>query len=300
MEERLRTFPDARTLLTKYDLWPRKSLGQNFLVDSGAPDRIANCANLSPEDTVLEVGAGLGTLTAALARRAGRVIAVETDPHLVEVLQTEFEGVDRVEIVHGDILKLNPADLLGRDALSGPEPAPDAVWGPRLPHYYVVANLPYYITGAVTQHLLDASVRPVRMALTVQQEVAQRMAAKPGDMSLLAVSVQFYGVSKICLRIKRGGFYPVPKVSSAVLRLDLYDAPPIAVDDVPTFFSIVKAGFAQRRKQLRNTLAATLRLSPDDVAAALETAGIDPRRRAETLSIAEWGQVYAALSPLLS
>jgi len=292
------TIADARSLLRKYDLWPRRSLGQNFLVNPSAPDRIAGCANLSPDDTVLEVGAGLGTLTAALASRVGRVLAVETDPHLVNVLQTELGDVDRVHIVHGDILQLDPAQLLGVEP-SGTDTHP-ALWGPRLPHYRVVANLPYYITNAVVRHLLEASVRPVQMVVTVQLEVAQRMVAGPGDMSLLAVSVQFYGVPKICLRLKRGAFHPAPKVISAVVRLDLHDEMPVAVEDVALYFRVVKAGFSQRRKQLRNSLAAGLALAPDAVSSAMGAAVIDPRRRAETLSIPEWGDVTAALLPLLS
>jgi len=292
------TMPNARSLLKKYDLWPRKSLGQNFLISPSAPDRIAECANLSPDDTVLEVGAGLGTLTAALASRAGRVVAVETDPNLVDVLQAELGDVDRICIVHGDILELDPAQLLGV-VPSEAEEYP-ALWGPRLPHYRVVANLPYYITNAVVRHLLEATVRPVQMVVTVQLEVAQRMVAGPGDMSLLAVSVQFYGVPKICLRLKRGAFHPAPKVISAVVRLDLHDEMPVAVEDVALFFRVVKAGFSQRRKQLRNSLSAGLALAPGAVSSAVGAAAIDPRRRAETLSIPEWGDVTAALLPLLS
>ena len=174
------------------------------------------------------------------------------------------------------------------------------LWGPRIPDYKVVSNLPYYITNAVVQLLLEAPVRPARMALTVQREVAKRMIAQPSDMSLLAVGVQFYGVPDICLRLKRGAFYPVPRVESAVVRLDLYDIPPVPVDDIERFFQVVRAGFAQRRKQLRNSLASTLNLLPQAVAEALETHGVDPRRRAQTLSIEEWGSVYAGLSPLLT
>lgn len=294
-DQRLDAFPDPRTLLDTYGLRPRKSLGQNFLVDPGAPDRIVDCAGLTRQDNVLEIGAGLGTLTAALARRAGHVIAVETDPQLAAVLRAELSDVGAVEIVEGDILELDPANLLPVGSPSQSRP----LWGPRLPHYHVVANLPYYITGAVIQHLLEADVRPARMTLTVQLEVAQRMAADPGDMSLMAVSTQFYGEPKICLRLKRGAFYPVPNVASAVLRLDLYDDPPVPVDDVARFFDIARAGFAQRRKQLRNTLAATLHLEPVDVETALQAHGIDHRRRAETLTIPEWGTLYTALSPLL-
>lgn len=288
---------NPRDLLQRYDLWPRKSLGQNFLVDPKAPARIAECADLTRQDTVLEVGAGTGVLTAALAARAGRVIAVETDPQLVELLPTTLSDLGNVEIVAGDILALNPRALLGLEPVISASSMP--LWGPLLPGYQVVANLPYYITNAVVRHLLEAEVRPERMVITVQREVAQRMAADPGDMSLLAVAVQFYGRPRICMRLGNGAFYPVPKVASAVVRIDLHATPPVDVDDVELFFRVVRGGFAQRRKQLRNTLASTLHLEPQDVEDALAAHDFDHRRRAETLAIKEWGQVYRALVPLL-
>ncbi len=297
---------DPLTLLQRYELWPRKSLGQNFLVDPSAPDKIAVCAGITSADTVLEVGAGLGTLTAALSRRARRVIAVETDPQLVDILHTELQAYANVEIVHADILEIDPATLLagaGGDLVAGSDRnvhgAKQELWGPRLPHYHVVGNLPYYITNAVMRHLLEAAVRPARMVVTVQLEVARRMVAVPDDMSLLAVSIQFYGAARICLRLKRGAFHPVPQVDSAVVRVDLYDTPPVEVGDVECFFRIVKAGFAQRRKQLRNSLSATLSLDAPTIGESLEAAGIDPRRRAETLALNEWGRVYAVLAPLM-
>jgi 16S rRNA (adenine1518-N6/adenine1519-N6)-dimethyltransferase len=281
---------DPRALLRHYGLAPRKSLGQNFLVDPNAPARIAAQATLTRDDTVLEVGAGLGTLTAALATQAGRVIAVETDPHLVAILHQEIAAFENVTIVHGDILDLAPATLL--DVSSAPAMP---LWGTYLPHYSVVANLPYYITAAVIRHLLEAAVRPARMVVTVQREVAERIIAVPDDMSVLAVSVQFYGQPRIGMRLKRGAFFPAPDVESAVLCIDLYETPPVPVTDVAHFFRVVRAGFAQRRKQLRNTLAASLRLPPEDVVAALASVGVEATRRAETLTIEEWGRVAGAL-----
>ncbi|HOU11681.1 MAG TPA: 16S rRNA (adenine(1518)-N(6)/adenine(1519)-N(6))-dimethyltransferase RsmA [Anaerolineae bacterium] len=284
---------DPRALLRHYGLTPRKSLGQNFLVEPTAPARIAALAELTPSDTVIEVGAGLGTLTAALAARAGRVIAVETDPHLVSILPQALAAFDNVAIVHGDILDLDPAVLLDVP------PAPVMpLWGTRLPHYHVVANLPYYITAAVMRHLLEATVRPARMVVTVQREVAARMVAVPDEMSVLAVSVQFYGQPRVGMRLKRGAFFPPPDVESAVVRVDLHDTPPVPVTDVAEFFRVVRAGFAQRRKQLRNTLAASLHLPAEDVVAALANVGVDATRRAETLTLAEWGRVTEALYPL--
>ncbi len=291
---------DPRVLLRRHGLHPRKSLGQNFLVHPSAAERIVAGADVGPDDVILEVGAGLGTLTRPLATAAGHVFAVETDPHLVEALHVELADQDNLSIVHEDILRLDPTTLLSPLLLDqSVNSASTPLWGKWLEHYKVVANLPYYITSAVIQHLLEATVRPSQMVITVQREVAKRMVAKPGDMSLLAVSLQFYAEPRILFYLKRGAFYPVPKVESAVIRLDLYETPPVPVTDIADFFRVVKAGFAHRRKQLRNTLAATLRLDPHNVEKALKAADLDPRRRAETLSIAEWGKMLEALTPLL-
>ncbi len=281
---------DPQTLLRRYGLTPRKSLGQNFLVAPNAPARIVALAELTPEDTVLEVGAGLGTLTAELAAHAGRVIAVETDPYLADILGREMAGFPNVSVVHGDILELDPAALLEVTPASA-----TPLWGEWLPHYAVVANLPYYITAAVLRHLLEATVRPGRMVLTMQREVAQRITAAPGDLSVVAVGAQFYGKPHIGMQLKRGAFFPPPAVESAVVRLDSYIAPPVPVGDVAHFFRVVRAGFAQKRKQLHNSLAATLSLADAEVRTALLDAGVAPERRAETLSLSEWSAVAAAL-----
>lgn len=283
---------DPRALLKRYGLAPRKALGQNFLSDPALLARIAAGAESGAEDTVLEIGAGLGALTQELARRAGQVIAVETDPHLVAVLRDTMGVYPNVRLVHGDILALDIPTLLGLE----PTPAPP-LWGVRLEHYHVVANLPYYITAAVLRHLLEAPLRPARLVVTVQREVAERLVAAPGEMSLLSVSAQFYGAPRILFRIKPGAFFPPPQVESAVVRLDTYADPPVPVRDVSWFFTVVRAGFAQKRKQLRNTLAASLALPAPQVEAALRAAGLDPTRRAETLTLAEWGSLVQALAP---
>ncbi len=281
---------DPRTLLRRYGLAPRKALGQNFLSDPALLARIAAGAESGPEDTVLEIGAGLGALTLELARRAGQVIAVETDPHLIAVLRDITGSLPQVHLVHGDILTLDIPALLGVE----PAPAPP-LWGTRLEHFHVVANLPYYITAAVLRHLLEAPVRPARLVLTVQKEVAERMVARPGEMSLLAVSVQVYAAPRLLFRIKPGAFYPPPQVESAVVRLDTYARPPIPVEDMTWFFTVVRAGFAQKRKQLRNTLASALGRPGPEVEAALRQAGLDPSRRAETLALEEWARLAQAL-----
>ncbi len=272
---------DVRRLLKEFDIQPKKSLGQNFLTDQRTLRRIVEAAELGPEDIVLEIGPGLGTLTRLLAAEAERVVAVELDQRLVEVLKqtaTAKADLPNVEIVHGDILELNPVDLLERQMTSL--------------QYKVVANLPYYITSAILRHLLTARVRPELMVVTVQLEVARRIIAQPGDMSLLAVSVQFYGRPRVVTRIKAGAFYPSPQVDSAVIRIDLDGYPVVEVDDADSFFQVVRAGFGQRRKQLRNALAAQLALPANEVAQALGRAGVNPKRRAQTLSLEEWVRVW--------
>ncbi len=271
---------DVRGVLERWELRPSKGLGQNFLVDEAILERIAAAADLTSDDVVLEIGAGLGTLTELLAQRAGRVVAVEIDERLMPVLRSVLAGRRNVKLVEGDILELDPVALVG---------APPG-------DYKVVANLPYYITSAVLRHLLEATARPTCMVITVQREVAEAIAAKPGQMSLLAVSVQFYGKPRQLFRIKPGSFFPAPAIESTVLRIDLYPTPPVQVEEPKAFFRVVRAGFSQRRKQLRNSLAAGLGRQPDEVAACLGQAGVDPQRRAETLSLQEWAAVTHALT----
>jgi len=273
---------DARKLLKQWGLRPSRGLGQNFLCNQAVLGKIVAAAELTPDDAVLEIGAGLGTLTERLARDAGSVVAVELDERLIPVLQSTLADFENVTLVQGDILALDPAALIG-DSSAG---------------YKVVANLPYYITSAVLRHLLEASLKPRRMVLTVQREVAERIVAKPGQMSLLAVSVQFYGQPRLLFRIKPGSFYPSPRVESAVVQVDVYTTPPVPVEEPAVFFRVVRAGFSQRRKQLRNALAAGLGRSPDEVATRLREASVDPRRRAQALTLEEWARVARVLGDL--
>jgi 16S rRNA (adenine1518-N6/adenine1519-N6)-dimethyltransferase len=273
---------DVRRLLEQWNLQPNKGLGQNFLVNQAALKKIVAAAELTPDDVVLEVGAGLGTLTERLARHAGHVVAVELDQRLLPVLQSVLADFDNITLIQGNILTLDPAALISAANIQHPVSSIQ---------YKVVANLPYYITSAVLRHLLEANLKPQRMVITVQREVAERIVAKPGQMSLLAVSVQFYGRPQLLFRIKPGNFYPSPEVESAVVGVDLHATPPVPVEDTAAFFRVVRAGFAQRRKQLRNSLAAGLRQSPDEVAAKLRKVSVDPRRRAQTLSLEEWARI---------
>ncbi|GAB4566373.1 MAG: 16S rRNA (adenine(1518)-N(6)/adenine(1519)-N(6)) -dimethyltransferase RsmA [Anaerolineae bacterium] len=273
---------NVHELLRRYDLRPRKGLGQNFLVDPVHLERIVQAAELTSGDIVLEIGPGPGGLTVLLARQAGRVVAVELDERMIQVLRDALAGMPNVRIVQGDILELDPAMLVAAE-------------GQPTPEYKVVANLPYYITSAAIRHLLEASHPPSLLVLTVQREVAQRIVAQPPQMSLLAVSVQLYAEAEIVDRIPAGAFYPPPKVESAVVRLRRRLEPAVPVDDREHFFDVVRAGFGQRRKQLRNALAAGLNLPTAVVTQAMSKAGIDPRRRAETMTLAEWARLASVI-----
>ena len=262
---------DAAAVLKRHGLRPDKKLGQNFLQDSSALEKIADAAEIQADDCVLEIGPGLGSLTRYLADSARSVAAVELDPDLIPPLKAVLKPHPNVRIVHGNILDLPISDLVDQ------------------PGYIAAANIPYNITSAIIRHLLESEPKPRRIVLTVQKEVAERICAKPGDMSLLALSVQVYGSPRIVAKIPAGAFFPAPNVDSAILRVDIYDEPVIPKDHLPRFFKLTKAGFGQKRKTLRNSLSAGLHIKPAEAEAMLKQAGIDPMRRAETLSIEEWG-----------
>jgi 16S rRNA (adenine1518-N6/adenine1519-N6)-dimethyltransferase len=264
--------------LRRLDLWAKKGLGQHFLVDERVLASLISAAELTPDDTVVEVGPGLGILTKELARKAGRVIAIEVDTKMASALTEILISWPNVTIVNADVLASAPRAFLAK--------------GP----YKVVANLPYYIASAVLRHFLEAAIKPHLMVVTLQKEVAQAIVAPPGKMSLLSVSVQFYGRPAIVDYVPARSFYPRPKVDSAIVRIDLYEHPAAAVDDEAKFFRVVRSGFSAPRKQLHNSLAQGLDISSGDAAALLEEAGISQKRRAETLSVAEWAKVYRVFS----
>ncbi|MBK8781914.1 MAG: ribosomal RNA small subunit methyltransferase A [Anaerolineales bacterium] len=222
------------------------------------------------DDCVLEIGPGLGSLTRYLAVSAKQVTAVELDFDLLAPLRAVLSPYQNVRVVHGDILKLSISELIDQ------------------PNYIVAANIPYNITSAIIRHLLEGDIKPRRVVLTIQKEVAERICAKAGDLSLLALSVQVYGKPSIAAKIPAGAFHPAPKVDSAILRIDIYDEPLIPRDLLNTFFKLTKAGFGQKRKTLRNSLASGLHIPTTEAEALLTSAGIDFMRRAETLSIEEW------------
>ncbi len=285
-QKKLSLLGQTKALLRHSEHRARKRLGQHFLIDEGVLKLITSAAELTTADVVMEIGPGLGVLTKELARQAGCVIAVELDDKLAAILRRELASFRNVIIVNGDILEIEPATLL-----EGTRAEFARVSGTPF-SYKVVANLPYYITSPVLRHFLEASVKPQVMVVMVQREVAEAIVAKPGDMSLLSVSVQFYGRPEVVGQVPARCFYPVPEVNSAILRVDLYPEPLLPVTDEKSFFELVRAGFSASRKQIINSLAQGLKLPKADVLSLLEEAGIVPQRRAETLALDEWSRLW--------
>lgn len=264
--KQLNIFP----LLKKYDIKPKKSLGQNFLIEPAGLNKVINAAEITADDEVLEIGAGLGSLTYLLAQTARQVVAVEIDKAMLPPLRQALAEFDNVRVIAGDILELKPDELMqGQD-------------------YVVVANIPYYISSAIIRHLMAANRRPKRVVLTLQKEVAERILARDGKMSLLSLSVHLFGQVSLAGLIPAGSFLPAPEVDSAVLKIELYPQPLVPLEQQDAFFKLAHAGFGQKRKTLRNSLSAGLALAGSQVETLLLEAGIDPKRRAETLSISEW------------
>jgi len=271
---------DIRPLMNEFGIKPKKSLGQNFLVEPAGLRKVIEAAGVQKDDQVLEIGAGLGSLTVLLAQSARLVVAVEIDRELIPPLQKALEKYPNVHVVHGDILRQNP-DSLGLEA-----------------RYLVVANIPYYISSAILRHLLTAKQKPTRMILTLQKEVAERVCATQGKHSLLSLSVQVFGDPRLAGIIPAGSFLPAPEVDSAVLVIDLFPQPAIPEEDLDRFFSLAKAGFSQKRKTLRNSLSGGMRISTQEAETLLGNAGLDPMLRAEALSLEAWGKLVQASKTL--
>ena len=270
--------PSVGRLLSRHGLWLTKSLGQHLLIDRGVLDRIVEAADLRPEMEVLEVGPGVGVLTTELVSRVRRVLAVEVDPRMATVLR-ETVAHPSLEVVEADAMGIDPADLFGGRP------------------YSVVANLPYNLATALVRRLLSmpAPSRPVEMVVMMQREVAQRMAARPGDLSALGIEIQVAAAVDLLFEVPPTAFFPAPKVTSAVVRVRPYDVPAVPLVPGPRrFFQLVRAGFAHRRKQLHNALG-DLGLGGERIQAALEEAGIARSRRAETLTLEEWSTLSAAM-----
>ncbi len=260
------------------EIKPKKSLGQNFLINAGILEKIVSAAELSSDDTVLEIGPGTGNLTKLLSEKAGRVIAIEKDRRLIDELREKFKNMN-FEIIEGDILKIDIGTLI-----SNPLSKASGNWG----GYKVVGNIPYYITSNLLRTIFEKWPKPKLIVLTVQKEVAQRIVAKPPDMNLLALSMQFYSIPTIIGHISKGSFRPIPKVDSAIIKL-IPKKDPLA--DQALFFKLIKAGFAGKRKQLANNLSKNLGIPKDKVIGILQELGLDEKVRAENLSLEKWSKL---------
>jgi 16S rRNA (adenine1518-N6/adenine1519-N6)-dimethyltransferase len=267
-----------KSLLDSYELHPKKSLGQNFMHDPNALEKIVSSAEVTSEDTVVEVGPGTGALTEKLAEKARHVFSIELDERLQPILEDKFNDVPNVYFVFNDILKTDVSSLVGKT------------------DFIVVANVPYYISSAIIWHFLEPQHRPKRMVMTMQYEVAERIMEKPNNMSLLTVAVQFYGTPTIVNKLSPAVFWPRPNIHSAVMRIDTHQTPPVDVPSAKAFFRVVKAGFSMKRKQLKNSLSGGLQIKSKVARDLLQQANIDPQRRAETLTLEEWGELTRAVA----
>lgn len=255
-------------LLKEYGVQPSKKLGQNFLTDRGIVKKIVSAACLDPENSVLEIGPGIGTLTQEMAKKAKRVIAIEKDSKMVKVLKETLKDSQNIEIIPGDILKIENSKL-------------------KIENFKVVANLPFYLTAPVIRKFLESKNKPEKMILVVQKEVGQRICAKPPNMSILAVSIQFYAETKIISFVPKISFWPQPKVNGAIIKIipKELSIEPVFVD---LFFKIVRAGFSHPRKQLINNLSQTLNKGKQEIKDWLLKNQINPILRAEGLTLENW------------
>jgi len=268
-----------KDLLKEYRTYASKRLGQNFLIDKTVLRKIIEAADLKPNDMVLEIGPGIGTLTRELAKTARKVIAIEKDPKMIDILKDTTKDFQNVEIIKEDILKMSPES-----------------YKLKAKSYKVVANLPFYLTAPVIRQFLETKNPPQEMNLVVQKEVAQRICAKPPDMSILAVSVQFYAKPEIISYISKKSFWPSPKVDSAIIKIIPYSHGRIRIPRAEgegcafrmLFFRIVKAGFAHPRKQILNNLSNELKYNKGVVKSWLLKNNIQPTQRAETLTLEDW------------
>lgn len=266
---------DIKNICQMYNIVPTKSKGQNFLFDQNVVEKIIQSANLTKNDTVLEIGPGLGVLTDYLIKESGQVVAVELDKKLINFLHKKYQQADNLEIIEGDILKLAVSSL----KLKTP--------------YKIVANLPYNITSNFIRNFLETDSPPTEIIIMIQKEVAKRIIAKKGEMSLLSLSVQFYAEPKILFEVSRNSFWPSPKVDSAVINLKLKDKIPF--DDPKLFFKVAKIGFSAKRKQLHNNLANGLHLKSDEIKTILKKNGLNEKIRAQDLAMEDWIRLSKSL-----
>lgn len=263
----------------------KKSLGQNFLNDPNVIKRIVESAELYPQGAVVEIGPGKGVLTEALAKKKGKVLAIELDNRLVPLLKKDFSKKKNVEIIHGDILEINFPKLIEEKFTINEAKS-----------YKVIANIPYYITAPIIRLLLETKYPPKEMYLMVQKEVAERIIAKPGEMSILAVAVQYYAFAHILFGVSRLSFEPMPKVDSAIIKIVTKAKSECGKEQTKKFFKLVRAGFAAKRKTLANNLASSFKLTKKEVEATLENLGFSKNTRAQELSVEDWRELMNELN----
>jgi 16S rRNA (adenine1518-N6/adenine1519-N6)-dimethyltransferase len=279
---------ETKKLCKRYNIRPARSKGQNFLIWEKVYDQIVASADLKKSDTVLEVGPGLGFLTEKLSRQAKQVIAVELDDRLAKALSERLEEqkIKNVEVVNEDILKTDIVVLLHCSIVMQRAGR----------SYKIVANLPYNITSRFLRKFLsEVECKPALLVLLLQKEVAERLTAKPGEMSLLAVSAQFYADVKMSARVPKEAFWPMPKVESSVVKLEVRSGKLESNEDEEGFFKLVKAGFSAKRKQLQGNLSKQLKINSEKIKEILQEAGLSERVRAQELSVDEWKKLYVVL-----
>lgn len=260
-----------KDVLSMYGAKANTDLGQHFLFEQKYLDQIVEAAEPLEGKKILEIGPGMGVLTLRLTKKASEVIAVEVDPKMVEILKTACIKCTNLTVKTMDIMQFDPSDL---------------------GVYKVVANVPYYITSKILRKFLEEKNKPSEMVLLVQKEVAERICATPNRMSVLSISVQFYGNAKMVGIVPREAFYPTPQVSSAIIKITTYKSPIFSDVEPIKFFALVKAGFGEKRKQLSNSLLGFGPYEKEEIITKLKKVGINPERRAETLSLAEWRMIY--------
>ena len=274
-----------RALCEKYDFALSKGFGQNFIINPGVPTKIVDAAGIdrSIDRGVIEIGPGIGVLTKEMAKRAGKVVAIEVDKRLPPVLAETLAGFDNVKVILQDVLKTDLRALVEQEF-------------PGMP-VAVCANLPYYITSPIIMKLLEDKLPVDNITVMVQKEAAERLAALPGTRESGAVScaVRYFANPRMMFTVQAGSFYPAPKVTSAVVRMEIRPTPAVQVPDEKAYFALVRAAFGQRRKTAANSIAAGLKLPRPQVAAALEAAGLDPRVRPEQLTLEDFAALDAAL-----
>ncbi len=278
----------VKSLLTHYNMSAQKSLGQHFLIDREVLDAIVEAAQLTKNDFIIEIGPGFGVLTFPLAEQAGRILAIETDKKIIKILKALGSGYPNIDLLPANILKLDNQQIYQHyqnwARAKGAKTS-----------YKLISNLPYYITSPILKQFLETKHRLDLIVVMVQKEVAERIVAKPGDLTILGISVQLFGDPEIIQVVPRSAFWPKPEVESAILRIVPHKKIGHDIDDVRLFFRIVKAGFGERRKQLHNSLSGGLSLEDKTVRNILAGIGIDPKTRAQDLKISEWTKIYHKL-----